>query len=402
MIRSVIVLPWLLRLLPGMSSEEIPSPEVTRDYQSSTDPKQCVILCLVPIVTQANLLWINGSVLYSSLMITDLNTKLYLVVDYQDKNNYSCVVSSSGFNQTAHLNISRICQPCRDENLTVSTSEGDSVTLPTNLTQVLFYDHIEWIHKNACIAELCESLPIYRDCDNCGLNNRLQLDNKTGSLTITNLSKIHSGLYKLKITNAPLNKCLTKSYFVNVYDPLPKPVITKNSTRCSSSSKCVVMCSVNVTGGTLSWYNGSRLNSSISVSDLKRSNFLCLEVEDQDTNTYSCVVNNSFTNKTTLLHINVLCKDNSQKITNIVIGVLVSVLAASIIAFLIWRSRRSQEGASGSQAQANAAPAQIAGASGHHPSDNTSNSGVPLIGQPSSSQSQETPLIQTAANNIEQ
>ncbi|XP_056615148.1 uncharacterized protein LOC130430173 [Triplophysa dalaica] len=399
MICSVIVLLWLL---PGMSSEEIPSPEVSRDYQSSTDPKQCAILCLVPTVTQANLLWINGSVLYSSLMITDLNTKLYLVVDYQDKNNYSCVVSSSGVNQTAHLNISRICQQCRDENLTVSTSEGDSVALPTNLTQVEYEDLIQWLYLNGkddIIADLYEN---NSNVEYDGrFKDRLQLDNKTGSLTITNISKIHSGLYKLKITNAPLIKCLTKIYFVNVYDSLPKPVITKNSTRCSSSSKCVVMCSVNVTGGTLSWYNGSRLNSSISVTDRKRSNFLYLEVEYQDTNTYSCVVNNSFTNITTQLHISVLCKDNSQKITIIVIGVL--VLVAGIIAFLIWRSRRSQDGASGSQGQANAAPAQIAGASGHHPLDNTSNTGAPLIGQASSSQSQETtPLIHTAANNIEQ
>ncbi|XP_048038582.1 SLAM family member 6-like [Megalobrama amblycephala] len=235
-----------------------------------------------------------------------------------------------------------------DEVKSVSVMEGDSVTLNTDVTEVQRDDQILWRFGETRIAELYK-----KNIDMFGSNkifgDRLQIDSQTGSLTIRNIRSEHTGLYKLQIISD--RGTSNKRFNVTVYAPLPVPDITSNclaSSSRSSVSRCSLLCSVlNVGHVTLSWYKGNSLLSSISVSDLSISLSLPLEVEYQDKNTYSCVINNTLGNQTQHLNITQLCqtcKDSnkySQILAALIPAVVLAVLAV-VMYFLYRKYRRSR------------------------------------------------------------
>ncbi|XP_048037649.1 uncharacterized protein LOC125262828 [Megalobrama amblycephala] len=236
--------------------------------------------------------------------------------------------------------------------------EGDSVTLHINIRHIPRYymRYIEWFgpENNHLVRvirlEKKTDEIIYHEDDM--FSDRLQIDNQTGSLTIRNIRTTDSGLYRM-------NSHVSRELFnVTVYARLPIPVITRDSSCSSSSSgsssvfKCVLLCSVfKVSHVTLSWYKGNSLLSSISVSDLSSSISLHLEVENQDNNTYSCVINNSFIDQTEHLDISQLCQTYadhihcysfSETVIRLVISAVVGVATVAIVVYDI-RSRRAEK-----------------------------------------------------------
>ncbi|KAL1252193.1 hypothetical protein QQF64_019989, partial [Cirrhinus molitorella] len=191
-----------------------------------------------------------------------------------------------------------------------SVMEGDSVILHTDLTEIPEDDEILWNFgsEKSLIAEISKAdgtFSTYNDVADGRFRDRLKLDKQTGSLTITNITTEHTGHYQLQISGA---KLISKTFSVSVYAHLPVPNIIRDCSASSSQQNCSVVCSAwNVSHVTLSWYKGNSLLSSISVSDLSISLSLPLEVEYQDKNTYSCVLNNPISNQTRHLNISELC-----------------------------------------------------------------------------------------------
>ncbi|XP_052394940.1 SLAM family member 9 isoform X3 [Carassius gibelio] len=227
-----------------------------------------------------------------------------------------------------------------------SVTEGDSVTLNTDVTELQRDDQILWMFgpKETRIAEIYKLvIDMFNSHEIFG--DRLKLDNQTGSLTIRNTRSTDSGLYKRQIRSNRGNS--DKIFNVTVYAHLPVPVI--NTANCASSERssvprCSLVCSVvNVGHVTLSWYKGNSLLSSISVSDLSISLSLPLEVEYQDKNSYSCVLNNPISNQTQHLDITQLCKcpdipSSSSSVTPSLIYAVVGVASVALLVCYV-RSR---------------------------------------------------------------
>uniref|UniRef100_A0A8C1QU16 Ig-like domain-containing protein n=1 Tax=Cyprinus carpio TaxID=7962 RepID=A0A8C1QU16_CYPCA len=195
----------------------------------------------------------------------------------------------------------------------VSVLEGDSVTLHSGVTEIMDDDLILWKFgsENTLIAKInvmVGRFTVYDDVLDERFRDRLKVDHQTGSLIITNTTTQHTGVYQLQ------SNSVIKNFSLTVYARLPVPNITRDCSSSSSSQQnCSLLCSVvNVGHVTLSWYKGNSLLSNISVSDLSISLSLPLEVEYQDKNSYSCVLNNPISNQTTHLDISKLYSNQTQ------------------------------------------------------------------------------------------
>uniref|UniRef100_A0A8C1S3G3 Si:dkey-182g1.6 n=1 Tax=Cyprinus carpio TaxID=7962 RepID=A0A8C1S3G3_CYPCA len=116
-------------------------------------------------------------------------------------------------------------------SVSVSVMKGDSVTLHTNVSELQSDDIIDWMRKdNLIIAEVKNNK--YEIKNNTPTNGvpdrrfegRLELDHKTGSLTIKNITSQHEGTYILDIRGRHL---ISKNFTVTVHDVVELVSVTE-------------------------------------------------------------------------------------------------------------------------------------------------------------------------------
>ncbi|CAM4660201.1 unnamed protein product [Leuciscus chuanchicus] len=114
------------------------------------------------------------------------------------------------------------------DEVSVSVMEGDSVTLYTAV-QTNQQEKIKWYFNDVRIAQINGDLSCICTDVECNegterFRDRLKLDHQTGSLTITNITNTHSGVYKLKIIN---NNNNDRNFNVSVHDTVMDKIKTK-------------------------------------------------------------------------------------------------------------------------------------------------------------------------------
>lgn len=94
----------------------------------------------------------------------------------------------------------------------VSVLEGNVVSFNTGVTDIRKV-YLIWLYRGAIIAKMNEGNINLYDTDDGIFEDRLQLDNQTGSLTINDIRTKHAGLYQQKIIT---NETFIKTFSLTV------------------------------------------------------------------------------------------------------------------------------------------------------------------------------------------
>nr|XP_055072791.1 uncharacterized protein LOC129452791 [Misgurnus anguillicaudatus] len=184
----------------------------------------------------------------------------------------------------------------------VSVYEGDSVTLYTDITEIQTDDLIDWRFgdQQDLITKInradSNSLRIYDDVLDGIFRDKLQVNNQTGDLTITNITTQHTGLYQLDISSEMITK---KKFNISVFADKVKAVavgdsviLVKNVIKKPGDEKMVLRIRHNnspvakMTGTVLTYnVNGERFRDRLQVDD-QTGDLTIRDIRSEDSGSY--------------------------------------------------------------------------------------------------------------------
>ncbi|XP_063075958.1 natural killer cell receptor 2B4-like [Engraulis encrasicolus] len=239
----------------------------------------------------------------------------------------------------------------------VVRQEGEPVTLQPQTRKLLSNERLTWTFTS--VKSLSESQIIHSQLFrgevvteyNGIFKDSLLLNRETGSLTIRNISTSQSGLYHLQITE-DTGEVTHWHFNCTVYAPVSVPNISKGTQLNSSRSggqplprRCQVLCSVrHGMDVSLHWYKHDKLLSNTSTPDVNNTLSLHLDLDDQDSATYSCVAANPVSNYTSSLDITAVClsgqqPDSLHPYLYYILAISTLMIATVIVVTAIWWKR---------------------------------------------------------------
>ncbi|XP_051550944.1 uncharacterized protein LOC127439014 isoform X4 [Myxocyprinus asiaticus] len=123
-------------------------------------------------------------------------------------------------NRTREISYKRINVTVRDAVISNTVMKGNSVYLNSDVTELQKDADVVWRFKNTVIADKKQNdktISLRQDALNGKFKQKLQVDQQTGSLTITNSRTDQSGDYDLNINSSRVN--VQKRFYVSVIDP---------------------------------------------------------------------------------------------------------------------------------------------------------------------------------------
>ncbi|XP_056442857.1 SLAM family member 7-like isoform X2 [Gadus chalcogrammus] len=217
------------------------------------------------------------------------------------------------------------------QNLT--STVGGEVTIPGPVKSSGYL-----VKERLVIASVRESgLQIYVK----GFLDRVSWDRDTGRFTIRRLQSNDSGIYSVNQGDK------SDSIKLSVYDAVLEPGVTVTSV---SSEGCTLLCAVDqLSGGTLSWYQGEVL---VNQSSTQRS--LPLTVDRLALrSSYRCVSANPAGNLTRSVDANTSCtvqqrtgdedEEESNRLLRILIPIFSVATVISVIVFVVKRRKRATD-----------------------------------------------------------
>ncbi|XP_051763461.1 uncharacterized protein LOC127519843 isoform X2 [Ctenopharyngodon idella] len=247
-----------------------------------------------------------------------------------------------------------------------SVMEGESVLLQINVTEIQTGDEITWTfgtNKNLLAETDGVTIKIPDDLDE-RFRDKLKLDHQTGSLTITNITTEHSGVYEVEIS---LSSSETKHRFtVTVYgvfgvDELKSVSVTEGES---------VLLQINVTkiqtGDEITWTFGTNKNllaetDGVTIKipddlderfrdrlklDKKTGSLTITNTRTEHTGVYEVIISGSSTETKHRFNVTVndstFCCHGPEIVTRLVISAAVGLATVFILVYDIT-SRKAEE-----------------------------------------------------------